>query len=93
MMRPVIKLMRLVFGDWRLEIYDKLNDGQVELIWFHSAVSSSKSSGSPKETVGHLVLATTFFFLLPTVINLNHKKAKDDKHLRILRIYFKINPH
>lgn len=58
MMRPATNEI----GFWRLEIYEKLNDGQVELIWFHSAVSTSKSSGSPKETVGHLVLATTFFF-------------------------------
>lgn len=60
-----------------MEIYDKLGDGQAELIWFHSAVSSSKSSGSQNETVGHLVSAVTF---LQTVVNLNHKKAEDDTH-------------
>lgn len=31
-------------GFYLMEIYDKLNDGQAELIWFHCAVSSSKSS-------------------------------------------------
>lgn len=57
MMRRAINEIRFDL----MEIYDKLNDGQAWSVWFHSAVSSSKSSGSQNETVGHLVSAKTFF--------------------------------